>query len=404
MKIIGMGAAGGVAGSPTCPTAGACNGTTLQSVGGNSPVFVNPQTNNSPATNVLLSGFRVLGSAGNTSQDGFFLDTSSLTNSGLWYATLDDLLLKDFAGIGIHLKGPNNNFGALNQWLQFNRVIVFRNAGGGNALRIEGANFELRFTDCQFDGQNVGDGINVYIGGLAGGTRGFPLNINFQGLISQAAATAVQIDGANSVLFNASHHEKLWGVYQISNSSGIGVKGVTISDTAFEGDVGVNGGAGYLLNVATTLASGIVFSHNQIYGNPDWVVSGTNLAQVVYQDNQYSGAANVPPTSGITAQVQPAALVNIGGLHSVGLNPSTTPISTIQSALGPGEMVTFFTLGGTVTFAAGGNIDLMGSSTVYVKGSMTFVRNDLEGGLQWTPVAQWPTRTAFSFPVRNPSK
>ena len=338
---------------------------------------------------MLLSGFRVLGSAGNTSQDGFLLDTSNLTNSGLWYATLDDILLKDFGGIGIHLKGPNNNFGALNQWLAFNKVIVFRNAGGGNALRIEGANFELRFTDCQFDGQNPGDGINIYIGGLAGGNGGFPLNITFQGLVSQAAATAVQIDGANSISFHGSHHEKLWGVYQISNNTGIGAKGVTIADTAFEGDVGINGGSGYLLNVATTIASGIVFTHNQIYGNPDWVVSGTNLAQVTYQDNQYSGSANVPPTSGITTQLAPAASINIGGVHTIGLNPSTTPICTIQGTLGPGEMVTLFTLGGTVTFAAGGNIDLGGASQVQVNGSMTFVRNDLTGGLQWTPVSQW---------------
>jgi hypothetical protein len=387
LKIIGMGAAGGVKGSPTCPATFPCNGTALQSVGGNSPVFVDPQTNQQPASNVLLSGFRVLGSAGNTSQDGFFLDTSSLVNAGLWYATMNDIYLQDFSGIGIHLRGPNNNFGAMNQWLEFNKVIVFRNAGGGNALRIEGANFQMRFSDCQLDGQVVGDGINIYIGGLAGGRSGFPLNITFQGLVSQAAATAVQIDGANSIVFHGSHHEKLWGAYLVSNNTGIGTKGVTIDDAAFEGDVGVNRGTGYLLNVATTIVSGIVFTHNQIYGNPDWVVSGTNLAQVIYQDNQYSGSLSVPPTSGLTTHLAPAASINIGGVHSVGLNASTTAISTIRSALGPGEMVTFFTLNGTATFAAGGNINLMGLKQVQVNGSITFVRNDLTGG--WTPVSQW---------------
>ena len=50
----------------------------------------------------------------------------------------------------------------------------------------------------------------------------------------------MQIDGANSIFFHASHHEKLWGVYQITNNTAIGTKGVTIDDTAFEGDVGVN--------------------------------------------------------------------------------------------------------------------------------------------------------------------
>jgi len=211
---------------------------------------------------------------------------------------------------------------------------------------------------------------------------------------AQSAATAVQIDGANTILFHGAHHEKLWGVYQITNNTGIGNKGVVIADTAFASDVGVHGGSGYLLNVATTAASGILFTHNQIFGTPDWVVSATNFAQVIYQDNQYSGASNVPPTSGITTQVAPAPSVNIGGVHSVGLNPSTTPIATIQSALGPGEMVTFFTLGGTVSFASGGNINLMGSSRINLNGSMTFVRNDLTGGLQWTPVSQWPASSS----------
>src|SRR5438105_1713645 len=136
-----MGASGGKPGSPAC-TAAPCHGTTLQSVNGNQPVFVIPQSNNAAAANVLLSGFRVLGSVGNTSEDAFFLDASSLFSSGLWYSTVNDVYIEGFAGVGIHLRGPNNNFGAMSQWLEFNKVIVFRTAGGGNALRLEGANFE----------------------------------------------------------------------------------------------------------------------------------------------------------------------------------------------------------------------------------------------------------------------
>src|SRR5882762_10202423 len=90
LKIIGMGAAGGANGSATCSVAAPCNGTTLQSINGNTPVFVLPQTSNSAATNVLLSGFRVSGSVGNTNEDGFFLDTSTTINSGLWYSTVND--------------------------------------------------------------------------------------------------------------------------------------------------------------------------------------------------------------------------------------------------------------------------------------------------------------------------
>lgn len=403
LKIVGMGASGGISGSVACSTA--CNGTTLQSINGNNPVFVLPQTSNSAATNVSLSGFRLYGSAGNTSEDGFFLDTSTTVNSGLWYSTFDDVYLEGFGGIAIHLKGRNNDFASMCQWLLFNDVVVFRARGGRNALRLEGSVFEVRFRNCEFDGQSAGDGTNIYIGGLPGGISGYPLSIAFEGLITQQAATAVQIDGATHVTFYGSHHEKVWGVYQINNSFGIWTQGLKITDSYFAGDVGNNGGSGYLLNVTTTVAQGIIFTDNSIFGQPDAVIKGTNLASIAYRDNLFqaviyegsgAGTLNVPPTSGITTQLGPATIINIQGAHTIGLNPSTTPITTIRSTLGPGEMVTFFTFAGPVTFSPGGNVNLMGSSPVTVNGSITFVRNDLMGGLQWTPVSQWnqPTTTS----------
>jgi hypothetical protein len=399
LKIIGMGASGGVAGSITCTASVPCNGTILQSVNGNNPVFVLPQASNSAATDVLLAGFRLLGAAGNSSEDGFFLDASSLVNSGLWHSTFTDLDIEGFAGIGIHLKGPNNNFGAISQWLHFDNVSVFRTAGGGNGLRLEGANFEMDFSNCEFDGLTAGDGTNIYIGGLAGGINGYPLNIRFTNLVTQGAAVAVQIDGAAGISFYSSHHEKLWGVYSITNNTNIGTKGVTIADANFFG-VGTNNGAGYLLNVGTTLASGIVFVRNQVLGNPDSVVTGTNLSQIIYRDNLFydHSTFNVPPTSGITTGLAPATILNIGSASTVGLTPSSTPITTIQSSLGPGEMVTFFMLSGTGTFSSGGNINLLGPNSISVNGSITFVRNDLTGqSSAWTPVAQWnPAAAAAS--------
>jgi hypothetical protein len=403
LKIVGMGASGGINGSVACSIAAPCNGTTLQSVNGNNPVFVLPQTSNSAATNVSLSGFRLYGSAGNTNEDGFLLDTSTTVNSGLWYSTFDDVYLEGFAGIAIHIKGRNNDFASMCQWLLFNNVVVFRTRGGGNALRLEGSVFEVRFRNCEFDGQSAGDGTNIYMGGLSGGISGYPLSIAFEGLITQQAATAVQIDGATHVTFYGSHHEKVWGAYQINNSFGIWTQGLKITDSYFAGDVGSNGGSGYLLNVTTTVAQGISFTHNSIFGQPDSVIKGTNLASINYQDNLFqaviyegsgAGTLNVPPTSGITMQLGPATIINIQGAHTIGLNPSTTPIATIRSTLGPGEMVTFFTFAGPVTFSPGGNVNLMGSSSVTVNGSITFVRNDLMGGLQWTPVSQWNPPTA----------
>lgn len=375
LKIIGMGAAD--------------NGTILQSVNGENPVFVIPQSNSMPATNIVLSGFRLLGSINNKAEDAFFIDASTLTNSGLWFTTFDDIYIANFGGVGIHLRGPNTNFGASNQWIIFNNVIVYRPVGASYGISIEGTNFELHFTNTTVDGAVVGNGTNIYIGGLPGGTFSFPFIITFRGLVSQRAAVAVQLDGAQSVGFYTSHHERLSGAYQITNNTGIGTRGITIADSSFFSDVGVNNGQGFLLNVATTAAWGIRFVHNQIYGTPDSVVAGTPGSQVIYQDNLYNGSGLVPTTSGITAQMAPAGTINIGAAHSVGLNPSTTPITAIQSSLGPGETTTLFTLGGPVTFASGGNINLMGVSTMTLNGSLTLVRSDVSTNSQWIPVAQW---------------
>jgi hypothetical protein len=401
LKIIGMGASGGVNGSPTCSVAAPCNGTALQSVNGNNPVFVIPQTNNEPATNVELSGFRLYGSAGNSSEDGFLLDTSSTVNTGLWNSVFNDISVSGFSGVGIHVKGRLNDFAATSQWLLFNNVVAIRNAGGGNALRLEGSVFELRFRNCEFDGQAIGDGTNIYIGSYSGAGGGYPTSIVFESMVSQQAALGVQINGAVNLLFYASHHESLLSAYQVSFSGNKATNGLTITDSYFAGNVGINNGAGYLLNVMTTNATGIVFAHNHILGTPDSVVTSTNDASVVYQDNMGTFAAtNVPPTSGLTTQVSPAATINTQGVHTVGLNPSTTPITTIQSGLGPGEMLTFYILSGPVTFAAGGNIDLIGMSTVTVTGTITFVRTDL-GGLLWKPVSQWSPTPATTSTQAN---
>jgi hypothetical protein len=380
LKIIGMGAS--------------IPGTILQSVNGNNPVFVLPQAAHVAASSVRLSGLHIVGSVGNTSEDAFFLDASNVIETGLWYSSFSDLFISNFAGVGIHMRGPTANFAAANQWITFENIVVFRTAGGGNALRIEGANFQLHFTNCEFDGQGMGDGTNIFIGGFPGGTFAFPFDITFRGLVSQTAAVAVQLDGVQTVTFHTSHHESLWGAYLITNDTGAGNRGVTITDSVFNPNVGVNNGAGYLLKVATTAASGIYFFHNRLGGagsvsSPDAVVSGTNLAQVVYQDNQYLGSLDVPPTSGITSQLGATPSINIGGAHTIGLNTSTTPIVTIQSSLGPGETVAFLMLGGPVTFATGGNIALPGSNTVTVTGSITFIRSDLTGDQKWWPIAQW---------------
>ncbi len=372
LKIIGMGS----------------GSTLLQSVNGNNPVIVIPQATNGVAANVLLSGFRLIGSANNTSEDAMLWDSSGFVNAGLWYSEVRDIFITGFAGNGIHLVGTNANFSGISEWVEFNRVIVYRSKGGGNGLRIEGAAYELYFNDCQFDGTAPGDGTNIFIGARPGNPYGIPIDINFRGLTSQLAATAVQIDGGWAVTFYSPHHEFVWGVYSLTGDLGASIAGVTISDAGFQTS-GVNNGAGYLLSVTNPSALGVRFIHNNIMGPADTVVRSSNGVGIVYKDNLFAGGTNLPVTAGITTQLTPAATINIGSAHTVGLSGSTTPISTIQAGLGPGEMATFFCLNGPVTFGPGGNLNLMGADSLTISGSITFVVSDLGATPYWVPVSQW---------------
>jgi hypothetical protein len=384
LEIIGMGS--GVTG--------------LYSVNGSMPVVVVPQHVDGAAQHVRLSGFHIFGAPGNTSQDGILLDGSGFYNAGVWYSEFDDLILTAFNGNSIHLKGTNDGYYGMTQFTEFNRVIAFRPHGAGNGLRIEGATYELYFNDCEFDGAAAGDGTNIFLGGRPGNPYAVPIDVNFRGLTSQAAATAVEIDGGWAISFYRPHHEAVWGVYLIQSDLG-SVAGVTISDAGFQAS-GSNNGAGYLLNVNTSRASGISFIHNHIMNPADTVVRALNGTNVVYQDNLFVGGTNLPVTSGITKEITSAGIINIGSSHTVGLLASVEPISTIQASLGAGESATFYTIQGPVTFVAGGNINLMGMNSVVVNGSITFVVSDL-GYPFWVPISQWSAPTSYAAEPSRPA-
>jgi hypothetical protein len=381
LKIIGMG--------------GADSGTILQSVNGNEPVFVVPQQNNSAASNVRLEGFRLFGSKGNTSEDGFFIDSSNLDNGGLWYSTFTDIYAAGFAGTAFHFRGPSGGHKGTNQFLTFVNDVVWRNPHGGPALKIEGGEYQFFFENCMFEGQAKGDGTNVFIGGGPGpGTAGYPYIINFRGLTSERAGTAVQIDGGANIEFDMSHHELIDGAYLVTygaNGARIPTDGLVIANSSFNGNVGVASGKGFIVDVTTSQARGIVVRDNMIYGTPDRFILGTNFAQVMAHDNDFPELkSSLPASWAATTEIQAADTINIGGVHIIGLTPSTTPIMTIRGMQGSGEYVTLFPTRGTVFFSTGGNIELGALRTLKLQApsSVTFVRNDL--GSDWKLVSVSP--------------
>ena len=381
MKIIGMG--------------GSDSGTVLQSVNGNDPVFVIPHVGRVPSMNVHLEGFRLYGSQGNTSEDGFFIDATHPDSGGLWYSTFTDIYMDRFSGSAFHFRGPSSGRAGVNQFLTFVNDTVWRQKGAGPDLKIEGAEYQFFFDNCMLEGPVQGDGTNVFIGGGPGpGTTGYPYIINFRGLTSERANVAVQIDGGTNIKFDTSHHELLTGAYLITegqNGAKVPTDGLVIANSSFNGNVGAAGGNGFIVKVATRQARGIIVRDNMIYGSPDHFILGTNLAQVVSQDNDFPELkTDLPVSSGTTPRIQAAGTINVGGVHIAGLDPSTTPITTIQGMQGSGEYLTLFPTSGSVLFSVGGNLELGGSRSLHVEapGAVTFVRDDLEN--VWRVVSKFP--------------
>lgn len=373
--------------------------TTITSVGSNAtPLFVIPQTNNYAAQEVYMRGIQFIGAAGNTSQDGLFADSSTLTNAGLWYSNFDDLIFRGFKGSGIHLKGTVTGIGALNQFVQFRNCVVFGPSGRTNSLRIEGANNQIEFYGGEYDGSVTGDGgTNIYVGTSGVGTT-TPLTINFYDVTTQSASIGVTINGVQQVGFRGTHLENLFGGFNVTATTAQNY-GLTIETSYFAGTVGVNAGSGYDLNVATGLLSG-QFKHNYINGAPDKVIAGTNLMNLAVADNVYSAPAPYPTTTtNITRQMSPAASLDTGASHSVTLNASATVITTINSMLGPGEIIAFRALGSTVSFGTGGNLDLGSNASPIVLSSADtalFMREDTEWNLVGYSRIGTPTQTIAS--------
>lgn len=361
--------------------------TTLQNVGTNAnPAFVIPQVNNNEII-FHWSDFQVLALVGNTSQDGIFFDGSSLTNAGVELSTFTNLQLTGFKGAGIHLKstldGVSGSVGAI-QGLTFNNVTSIRPTGATgatqNALRIEGGCGQIEFINCWFTGASNDTGTNVFSGTT--GTQA-PYSIHWHGTTNQNGF-GYTFDGGTSITVDNDHLENLKGVYNLANTSQLLV-GVNIKTPHINGNVGINAGAGYIVNVQNTVVNcDALLDTPLIYSTPDKLVNnqaGNNASIKVINARTFNSSTptNVYATVSVTGTLAPAATVDLKSWDSVQATASGTSITTIKSTKSPGETVTIYAIGGTIQFATGGNLSLGGNTSpliVPANDSVTFMRVD----------------------------
>jgi hypothetical protein len=208
----------------------------------------------------MLQSFTLIGSPGNTSEDGFFLDSSSYTNSGMYYSIFEDIQMQNFNGVSLHFRSSPNNFASSNQFILFMRVDAYRGTGlstVGEGLRMEGASQNNDFINCVFQGlSGTRYGQDIYLGTYASGTQGVS-STAFWHVITQAANVAVNLNGSFQLSFHDCHMEGIaTGAFNITNTSGTAASAnidVQIDHCYFSADGSyVNSGNGYLVSDAST--------------------------------------------------------------------------------------------------------------------------------------------------------
>lgn len=323
------------------------NGTIIQATGGNSiPPFVIDQGTEA-TQGVILRGFALTGTAGNTTQNG--INVIAQNGLGLWYSEFDDIFITGFGGIGLNLDGQVNN--SANQFDTFKRITVLRNFNGNFALQVIGFANSLKFENVEFDGQlNTQDGLtNINI---AQGTNSVfvPYNIKFDLLTCQFAGKCFVINGGESIETAQGHFENIQQVYAVGTGAGFGSLGITIHDSDCINNCGVGTaspgvgiGNGYFIkNLGATPNVSISVINTHLGNTPDAFLAG-NTGSIVSFGN------TIGPEGSYAYQPFQPNTPNGFGNGAAGTAVTTTLLGTGSGPATPQTIVKYLqvTLSGT---------------------------------------------------------
>jgi hypothetical protein len=267
--FIGSGSGTGFGGTTRLPTL-------IQAMGSNSIPPIVLTTAAEGQEHVILKGFRIVGATGNTSQNGIVVNATGL-KGGLWYSEFDDIEIANFGGIGLDIESPVG--GGITQFSTFDRVRVFRVAGGGYGLVVKGWNSSLIFRNCEFDGTpqvSGGDGTtsNILIDAFGGGIFP-PYNIEFDLLTTQWSPQAMRINAGDTLSISQGHFEGDYNAITLGSAASFSPLGITVHDSWFGNGTGVNGGAGSIVNnLASTQNVSMQFTNSHVYAAPDVFFKG----------------------------------------------------------------------------------------------------------------------------------
>ncbi|MGH9512325.1 MAG: hypothetical protein ACRD2U_09330 [Terriglobales bacterium] len=331
----------------------------------------------------VLDGISFKGAAGNA-QDCFHWDVSQATGLVAEYSVFSNLQFTGFHGSPINMVGSDTASSAF-QFLYFYNCIALGTGLSSDApiLKMTGYGDQISFEECEFD--NGGPGANIYLAANNSMTQGNTgPTAFFHNVTCQGGYVGFYIFGAGAYI-DGGHFELVPTCFTVvGQGNGLAQSyRVVVRNCYFAGNCGQGGGNGSILYM-TTQYGWVDFSNNTIGGVPDRVVVwSTEQAQLIYRDNVFNPNAFftssfvLPVFIGGTPSAAVATVLATQSWHQVYIGTGSGTITTINSGLGPGEMITFFTAV-ACAFATGGNISLGTKSSplnLPAGASATFVFN-----------------------------
>jgi len=344
-----------------------------------------------PVINSNIEGLTIdggsLGLPINTSQWAMnMIALTDGTQGGWWYSHVRDVVVKNF-NFCIQLKGGTTLAQALpNQFLLFERVMVFRsshNAASGRCLKLSGQVDQVQFLSCQFDGETFGTGTNVEAETPTAASGSAPSNITFTQCTSQTAEKALYVGTwCQDISWNDGWFEGLYRAIHVDAFT----QGVYIKRNRFANAGADGAGGGYVARFEGAAYG--TFIENNVVGNYDKVLvcasghygvhsrdnvvpvaTGTNI------DTKFSGVSFITSISG-------GGRADVWSNTHALVNTSATALATIDSTLFPGQILTLTALSGPILLTSGGNITFGQRKTPVVVpngNSVQLMRTDTNG-------------------------
>lgn len=307
--------------------------------------------NSAPVTNVEYEGFDLVGNSNNAGQNGLVFKAVPQVipayTGGLWYTKIKNIRIDNFLGIGVYFDAddadsPGGDLAT--QFINIEKLLVFRNDSGARCLKLEGQSAQMLFTSCEFDATSTAiANENVNITSLVT-SNDQVANIVFDNCTFQSAEKGIKTYFTFNLHIRDCWFESLKYGVDITSTSNVSVTNCHFANVGSDGS-----NTGYVLKCGVSCR----LSHNDNY------IGGTYDYYVEMDDNAYgvNGRDNIiatSPAQGLSTLDAPQVSLATNTLNVISHNSvflsvaSNSTLKTIQSNYSQNEFLTvYFWTGGS---------------------------------------------------------